>query len=90
MRAPRGRGKRSSRYRSQPTGIRVMSDEIAFYSHFSSPYGCLASRRIERLAQAHGRDVLVSPATGRLVNRPPRPLAPLRDGGTGLGRGGWR
>ena len=57
-----------------------MSDPIEFYFDFSSPYGYLASERIDAIAARHGRDVTWRPylmgvamkTTGStpLVNRP--------------------
>ena len=57
-----------------------MSDPIEFYFDFSSPYGYLASERIDEIAARHGRDVTWRPylmgvamkVTGSspVVNRP--------------------
>ena len=38
-----------------------MPDPIDFYFDFSSPYGCLAAKRIEEIAARHGRSVTWRP-----------------------------
>ena len=57
-----------------------MSDPIEFYFDFSSPYGYLASERIDAIAARHGRDVTWRPylmgvamkvsGSSPVVNRP--------------------
>ena len=57
-----------------------MSDRIEFYFDFSSPYGYLASERIDAIAARHGRDVTWRPylmgvamkvsGSSPVVNRP--------------------
>ena len=66
-----------------------MADPIAFYFDFSSPYGYLASTRIDALAEKHGRMVTWRPfllgvafkTTGQLplVEQPLRGPCSLRD-----------
>ena len=51
-----------------------MPSAIDFYFDFSSPYGYLASEKIEALAAKHGRGVNWKPCSSALSsNRPARP-----------------
>lgn len=59
-----------------------MPAAIDFYFDFSSPYGYLASRRIEALATAHGRDVQWRPillgVAFKATGGAPLPQIPLK------------
>jgi 2-hydroxychromene-2-carboxylate isomerase len=59
-----------------------MPSAIDFYFDFSSPYGYLASRRIEALAKAHGRDVKWRPVllgvAFKATGGAPLPQIPLK------------
>jgi 2-hydroxychromene-2-carboxylate isomerase len=59
-----------------------MPAPIEFYFDFSSPYGYLASTRIEALAARHGRDTLWRPillgAVFKVTGGKPLPMLPLK------------
>lgn len=59
-----------------------MADPIDFYFDFSSPYGYLASTRIDAIAARHGRDVIWRPfvlgAAFKLTGQQPLVEQPLR------------
>ena len=59
-----------------------MANPIDFYFDFSSPYGYLASARIDELAARHGRDVTWRPillgAVFKITGGQPLPTIPLK------------
>jgi 2-hydroxychromene-2-carboxylate isomerase len=59
-----------------------MADPIDFYFDFSSPYGYLASTRIDDLAARHGRSVTWRPillgAVFKITGQQPLPTIPLK------------
>jgi len=59
-----------------------MADPIDFYFDFSSPYGYLASTRIDDLAAKHGRSVAWRPillgAVFKITGQQPLPTIPLK------------
>jgi 2-hydroxychromene-2-carboxylate isomerase len=59
-----------------------MSAPIEFHFDFSSPYGYLASTKIEALAAKYGREVVWKPillgATFKVTGLPPLPTVPLK------------
>ena len=61
-----------------------MADPIEFYFDFSSPYGYLASTRIDAIAARHGRDVTWRPfvlgAAFKVTGQKPLVEQPLRGG----------
>jgi 2-hydroxychromene-2-carboxylate isomerase len=61
-----------------------MPNPIDFYFDFSSPYGYLASTRIDALAAKHGRSVVWRPhllgAVFKVTGQQPLPAIPLKGG----------
>ena len=61
-----------------------MANPIDFYFDFSSPYGYLASTRIDELAAKHGRGVVWRPhllgAVFKITGQQPLPTIPLKGG----------
>lgn len=59
-----------------------MSDSIDFYFDFSSPFGYLASERIEAIAEQHGRRIVWHPillgAVFKVTGQAPLTQAPLK------------
>jgi 2-hydroxychromene-2-carboxylate isomerase len=59
-----------------------MSGQIEFHFDFSSPYGYLASTKIDVLAAKYGREVVWRPillgATFKVTGLPPLPTVPLK------------
>ena len=62
--------------------IETMSDTIEFYFDFSSPFGYLASERIEAIAEKHGRRIVWHPillgAVFKVTGQAPLTEAPLK------------
>ena len=59
-----------------------MAHPIEFYFDFSSPYGYMASTRIDELAARHGREVIWRPillgVAFKTTGGQPLPLVPLK------------
>jgi len=59
-----------------------MTQPLIFYFDFSSPYGYLASTRIDALAAKHGRDVIWKPillgVAFKTTGQTPLPMVPLK------------